>query len=115
MDDGHQSIQQHFTVAFIRKYGIDKTTLALFLKLIRSMQEHPPYPEFIDYFQDKTNLELLLEAKQNYDNYEWSYVLYSIFGGDSDSDRLAEKFSPELWQIYLQIREEREEDELDDE
>lgn len=115
VDDGHQSIQQHFTVAFIRKYGIDKTTLALFLKLIRSMQEHPPYPEFIDYFQNKTNLELLLEAKQNYDNYEWSYVLYSIFGHDSDSDRVAEKFSPELWQIYLQIREEREEDELDDE
>ena len=42
-------------------------------------------------------------------------LLYSIFGGDSDSDRLAEKFSPELWQFYLQIREEREEDELDDE
>ena len=32
---------------------------------------------------------------------------HSLFGKDSDSDRLAENFTPELWDIYLKIREER--------
>ncbi|RZG77836.1 DUF6138 family protein [Acinetobacter sp. WCHAc060025] len=110
VDDGHQSIQQHFTVAFVKKYGIDQQTFPLFLKLIRSMQEHPSNPDYIQHFQKAQNLQFLLDAKPHFDDWEWSYVLYSIFGKDSDSDLLAVKFCPELWQVYLKIREKRAED-----
>lgn len=109
VDDAHQSIQQYLTPIFLQKYGVSSETIDLFLKLICSMQEHPPHPSFIHYFQNKQNLELLLATKVRYDDYEWRYVLYSIFGDDGDLDCLEEQFSPELWQIYLIIKAERDE------
>lgn len=51
----------------------------------------------------------MLATKVGYDNYEWSYVLYAVFGENGDLDCLEEQFSPELWQIYLIIKAKREE------
>ena len=74
------------------------------------MHEHPPHPVFIQHFQNRENLELLLQYKEQFADHDWEYVLYSIFGRNSDSDRLSAEFSPELWEVYLKIREPRDED-----
>ena len=110
VDDGHQSIQKHVTPVFVEKYGINEHSLPLFLRFIRSMQEHPPHPVFIQHFQNRENLALLLQYKDRFADYDWEYVLYSIFGRNSDSDRLSVEFSPKLWEIYLNIRAPRDED-----
>ncbi len=110
VDDGHQSIQKHVTPVFVEKYGINEHSLPLFLRFIRSMHEHPPHPVFIQHFQNRENLELLLQYKEQFADHDWEYVLYSIFGRNSDSDHLSAEFSPELWEVYLKIREPRAED-----
>lgn len=110
VDGGHQSIQQHLTIAFVEKYGVTDSTFPLFIKLIRSMEEHPPHPIFIEQFKNEQNLELLLKAKQRFDDWEWSYVLYSIFGEHYETERLKEQFDENLWTKFLEIRAERGED-----
>lgn len=104
VDDGHQSLQQHFTPVFLMRYGVDENSLPILISLILSMQEHPPHAEFLSYFQNIEALKLLLLEKQKLaDDYRWSYVLYTLFDHDYESELMQQHFSKEQWDIYQQL------------
>lgn len=104
VDDGHQSIHQHFSLAFLQRYGVTADSAPLVMQLILSMQEHPPHPEFIQYFKTTAALNLLFVEKQHLqDDYRWGYVLYSLFGRKYESAQMQHHFEPEAWAIYSQL------------
>jgi hypothetical protein len=100
VDEGHQSIQEKFTPAFVEKFGITKASLPVFISCILSMQEHKPFKLFAEAFHNVQNSQLLLNCKRNFSDfisksskedrseedarempaYLWTYVIYSIWG-----------------------------------
>lgn len=123
VDEGHQSIQEKFTPAFVEKFGISKASLPVFISCILSMQEHKPFKLFAEAFNNVQNLQLLLDCKHNFANfisksskeewseedarempaYLWTYIIYSIWGPDNKYPALIKKSPPEMKVFYEEL------------
>lgn len=123
VDEGHQSIQEKFTPAFVEKFGITKASLPVFISCILSMQEHKPFKLFAEAFHNVQNLQLLLDCKRNFPDfisksskeywseedarempaYLWTYIIYSIWGPDNKYPALIKKSPPEMKAFYAEL------------
>lgn len=123
VDEGHQSIQEKFTPAFVEKFGVSKASLPVFISCILSKQEHKPFKLFAEAFHSVQNLQLLLDCKRNFTDfisksskedwseedasempaYLWTYVIYSIWGPDSKYPALIKKSPPEMKALYTEL------------
>lgn len=88
VDEEHQSIQEKFTLAFVERYGVNKTTLPVFMHCLLSTQSHKHYKLFAEQFSTRENLELLLACKRN-------FGAYLPKGSDESADELVEDDEPE--------------------
>lgn len=123
VDEGHQSIQEKFTPAFVEKFGINKKSFPVFISCILSMQEHKPFKVFAEQFNNLENLELLLACKKNFlsfiseeskadwneedfktmPDYIWNYVLYSIWGPEEKYPAIIKKSPAALKPFHQEL------------
>ena len=131
VDEEHQSIQTKFTLAFVERFGINKTTLPVFIRCLLSTQSHRHYKLFAEQFSTRENLELLLACKRNFvpylpeeeqeelapeflDDgadteqqsliaYLWEDVLNAVFGSSTPTPKLLSAASEELQPLYATL------------
>ena len=131
VDEEHQSIQVKFTLAFVERYGINQTTLPVFMHCLLSTQSHKHYRLFAEQFSTRENLELLLACKHNFvpylpeesqetidpeflDDgvdaeqqsliaYLWEDVLNAIFGSSTLTPKLLKAAREELRPLYAEL------------
>ncbi|MDJ0364886.1 DUF6138 family protein [Hymenobacter sp. H14-R3] len=131
VDEEHQSIQEKFTLAFVARFGINKTTLPVFMHCLLSTQSHKHYKLFAEQFGTRENLALLLACKHNFvpylpeesqepidpefldDDvdteqqsliaYLWEDVLNAIFGSPTLTPKLLKAASEELRPLYTEL------------
>ncbi|WP_460584489.1 DUF6138 family protein [Hymenobacter arcticus] len=131
VDEEHQSIQEKFTLAFVAQFGINKTTLPVFMHCLLSTQSHKHYKLFAEQFSTRENLELLLACKHNFVPYLpeesqepidpdfledgvvteqqsliaylWEDVLNAIFGSSTLTPKLLKAANEELRPLYAEL------------
>lgn len=128
VDEEHQSIQTKFTLAFVERFGINKTTLPVFMHCLLSTQSHKHYKQFAEQFSTRENLELLLAYKQNFSTYLpkdsgeladetvevdepeeglaaylWEDVAQAIFGPEKAQQKLLRAASEDLRPLYTEL------------
>lgn len=103
-DPEHSGIQTKFTSAFVEKYGITKSSFAVFIACILSSQWYPMPKSITKAFANREALEILLDFKKNPKGYEvWDRLLYSIFG--KDNSKIKKQFPADCSDLLKEILE----------
>lgn len=128
VDEEHQAIQTKFTLAFVERFGINKTTLPVFMHCLLSTQSHKHYKLFAEQFSTRENLELLVACKRNFGAYIpkdsdeladelveddepeeglaaylWEDVAHAIFGSEKAQQKLLRAASEDLRPLYSDV------------
>ncbi len=128
VDEEHQAIQEKFTLAFVARFGLNKTTLPVFMHCLLSTQSHKHYPWFAEQFGTRERLELLLACKRNFGAYLpqdsdelapefvdgaaeeeslaaylWDEVTHAIFGPEKARQKLLRAASADVRPLYSEL------------
>ncbi|MDR6967316.1 hypothetical protein J2X31_001323 [Flavobacterium arsenatis] len=98
VDDEHQSIQEKFTPVFLERFGLNESTVKVYVNCILSMQEHPPHKLFPSYFANEKGLKLLLNSKENFAEYYFTEEALKDF---EDSGNDVQEMADYCWESVM--------------
>lgn len=91
VDSEHQLVQNHFTEAFIEKYGVNVATIPVLINCLLSCYDEKPFKKLKD-VETSENFKILIEKLEGLEPYEIEHVAYFIWGGiDKLADKLKKK------------------------
>jgi hypothetical protein len=91
VDGEHQSVQNHFTEAFIEKYGVNAETIPVLIKCLLACYDEKPFKK-LEAIETNENLEVLIKELEVLKSYEIEHVIFFIWGGiDKLSNKLKKK------------------------
>ncbi|AGF57716.1 hypothetical protein B0P06_003979 [Clostridium saccharoperbutylacetonicum] len=91
VDNEHQSVQSHFTEAFIEKHGVNAETIPVLIKCLLACYDEKPFKK-LETIETCETLEILIEELKVLKPYEIEHVVFFIWGGiDKLSNKLKKK------------------------
>lgn len=90
VDEEHQSVQNHFTVALAERHGIHLETIPTLVKCMLHSTDSMKLKIQTD-MEDEAHLRLLLDQVRGLQNYEVEHIVYLIWGGTDKLRKIAAK------------------------
>ncbi len=90
VDEEHQSVQNHFTVALAERHGVNSETIPTLVKCILHSTDSMKLKIKGD-MEDDSNLRMLLEQLRDLQYYEVEHIHYLIWGGTDKLKKMAAK------------------------
>lgn len=102
VDQEHQSVQESFTAAFIKQYGIDATTLPTAAACILRCNESK-LAKYRPEFEQDANMRVLRAYMQQLEPYEAEHVVAMIWGSKEKLQARAKKEKGEGQNLFTEL------------
>ncbi|MGF7032437.1 hypothetical protein J2T17_003360 [Paenibacillus mucilaginosus] len=90
VDQEHQSVQNHFTVAWAERHGVNEETIPTLVKCMLHSTDSMKVKIKAD-MEDERHLRLLLDQVRGLPDYEVEHIVYLIWGGTDKLKKTAAK------------------------
>lgn len=102
VDDEHQSVQNHFTVAFIERHGVHKETIPTLIKCMLHCTDSMKLKIQSDMEHD-INVRLVLDQVRGLPYHQVEHIVYLIWGGTDKLKKIAAKAEGERAQWLTEL------------
>ncbi|RAJ05441.1 hypothetical protein LX64_02599 [Chitinophaga skermanii] len=90
VDEEHQSVQNHFTIAWAEQYGVTPTTIPTLVNCMMACQEMRP-PKLFAQFETTENITALQQLITGMEDYEQAHIVSMIWGDVAKLKQKAKK------------------------
>lgn len=104
VDDEHQSVQNHFTVAFKERHGVHTETIPTLIKCMLHCTDSMKLKMQSDMEHDR-NVRLVLDQVRGLPYYQVEHIVYLIWGGTDKLKKIAAKAEGERAQWLTELAE----------
>lgn len=104
VDDEHQSVQNHFTVAFKERHGVHTETIPTLIKCMLHCTDSMKLKMQSDMEHDR-NVRLVLDQVRGLPCYQVEHIVYLIWGGTDKLKKIAAKAEGERAQWLIELAE----------
>ena len=104
VDDEHQSVQNHFTVAFKERHGVHTETIPTLIKCMLHCTDSMKLKMQSDMEHDR-NVRLVLDQVRGLPCYQVEHIVYLIWGGTDKLKKIAAKAEGERAQWLTELAE----------
>jgi hypothetical protein len=104
MHDEHQSVQNHFTIAFTERHGVNTETIPTLVKCILHCNDSMKMKIQSD-MEHGLNVRLLLDQVRDLPYYQVERIVYLIWGGTDKLRKIAAKAEGERAQWLSELAE----------
>lgn len=102
VDEGHQSVQDGFTAAFVARHGVTLQTIPVLVACLRACTDRVKLKIAAD-FEDVERLECLARQLHGLEDYLVEHVLYAIWGKPEKLAALARKADGRRRELLLAL------------
>lgn len=104
VDDEHQSVQNHFTLAFTERHGVSAETIPTLVKCMLHSTDSMKLKIQSDMETD-VNVKLLLDQVRGLPSYQVEHIVYLVWGGTDKLKKIAAKAEGERAQWLTELAE----------
>lgn len=104
VDDEHQSVQNHFTIAFTERHGVNTETIPTLVKCMLHCNDSMKMKIQSD-MEHGLNVRLLLDQVRGLPYYQVERIVYLIWGGTDKLKKIAAKAEGERAQWLTDLAE----------